>query len=133
MGTFGCAAAQAEQLQIQEEQPSPVPDEAEEPPAEPKEATSDNREAQNLPDDRRLQVAVVGNLQQSNMPLPAPDDVELQHVSLAMLQQKQTQQLFAWADQVWMLTYAVPLPLQRYLRRIVPAENCFLLPHMKNL
>ncbi len=72
-------------------------------------------------------VAIVGNLKQDNLPVSQYADLTLLHVDPDDLQSEQTQELLGTVDQVWLLTYATPLPLQRRLRQLVPSTvlSCF--------
>lgn len=72
-------------------------------------------------------IAVIGNLQQVNLPPEQHAGFKLLHIAPIDLQNGQAQETLVTADQVWLLTYATPLPLQRRLRQLVPAAKlaCF--------
>lgn len=72
-------------------------------------------------------IAVVGNLPQINLSAACDIGYKLTHIAPNELQTEQTLSLLQSVDQVWLLTYATPLPLQRRLREIVPSEilSCF--------
>jgi len=73
------------------------------------------------------QVAVVGNLQPINMPPTECGGYYLVHIAPKELQSEQVAARLSDVDQVWLLTYATPLPLQRRLRQMVATDRlvCF--------
>lgn len=70
-------------------------------------------------------IAIVGTLQRVNMPPQEHAGYRLLHVSPMDIKNEQASQILQAADQVWLLTYATPLPMQRWLRQLVPQDNLF--------
>lgn len=74
---------------------------------------------------RSAKIAIVGNLQRVNLPAEQSADYALLHIDPADLQSEQAQEQLRSVDQVWLLTYATPLPLQRRLRQLIPDAVLF--------